>query len=189
MKTFFAVFLAFALLGAFCIKVFAVEPPSTTKNNHKLERAIFGMGCFWKSQFIFSKVPGVVKTTVGYTGGSVANPSYMQVCTHTTGHVETVQVEFDPSKTTYRKLLEVFWKNHDPTTVDRQGPDEGNNYRSVIFYTSDAQKKEALQYKEELEKAHQFGAPIVTAIEPAKPFFPAEDYHQDYFVKHGAVCN
>jgi len=182
-------FVVLALIGGFCLRVSAVEPGSVAKNNGKLDRAIFGMGCFWKSQFVFSKIPGVVKTTVGYTGGSVANPSYEQVCTHGTGHVETVLVEFDPNKTSYRKLLEVFWKSHDPTTVDQQGPDFGNNYRSVVFYTSEEQRKEAQQYKQELEKSHQFRNPIVTAIEPAKPFYPAEDYHQNYFVKHGAVCN
>jgi len=189
MKSIMIVLLVFALVGAFCFKASALGPASTAKNGPKLERAIFGMGCFWKSQYVFSKVPGVVKTTVGYSGGKVANPSYLQVCTHTTGHVETVLVEFDPNKTTYRKLLEVFWKSHDPTTVDRQGPDVGDNYRSVVFYTSEAQRKEAQQYKEELDRTHQFGAQIVTAIEPATQFYPAEEYHQNYFVKHGEVCN
>jgi methionine-S-sulfoxide reductase len=189
MKSVIALFLVLALVGVFCLRASAVGPVATAKNGAKLERAIFGMGCFWKTQYVFSKVPGVVKTTVGYTGGNLPNPSYGQVCTHATGHVETVLVEFDPNKTSYHKLLEVFWKSHDPTTIDRQGPDMGSNYRSVVFYTSDDQKKEALQFKQELEKSHQFGAPIVTAIEPAKPFYPAEEYHQNYFVKHGEVCN
>jgi methionine-S-sulfoxide reductase len=189
MKSAIALFLVLALVGAFCLRASAVGPVATAKNGAKLDRAIFGMGCFWKTQYVFSKVPGVVKTTVGYSGGNLPNPSYEQVCTHATGHVETVLVEFDPNKTSYHKLLEVFWKSHDPTTIDRQGPDMGSNYRSVVFYTSDEQKKEALQFKQELEKSHQFGAPIVTAIEPAKPFYPAEEYHQNYFVKHGEVCN
>jgi len=192
MKTLiFAFLLLFFVAGSDCREIFAAEGASGAKSAipHKLDRAIFGMGCFWKSQYIFSKVPGVAKTTVGYSGGNVANPSYMQVCSHTTGHVETVLVEYDPTKTTYRKLLEVFWTHHDPTTVDRQGPDVGNSYRSVVFYTSPEQQKEALAYKNELTKSHHFQAPIVTAIEPAKTFYPAEDYHQNYFVKHGEVCN
>jgi peptide-methionine (S)-S-oxide reductase len=154
----------------------------------KTERAMFGMGCFWKSQYVFSKVPGVIKTTVGYSGGDTVNPSYQDVCTHTTGHAETVLVEFDPKKVTYKKLLQVFWNSHDPTTLNRQGPDVGDNYRSVIFYTSPEQEKEALAYKSELEKSHRFPAPIVTLIDPAKPFYPAESYHQDYYAKHGNVC-
>jgi methionine-S-sulfoxide reductase len=191
MKALIIGILILALVGACFDKANAADRASTVKNSNsqKLDRALFGMGCFWKSQFVFSKVPGVVKTTVGYSGGNVPNPTYMQVCTHKTGHVETVLVEFDPNKTTYRKLLEVFWNHHDPTTVDRQGPDVGDNYKSIIFYTSPEQRKEAFLYKDELEKSHQFQAPIVTAIEPAKPFFPAEDYHQNYFVKHGEVCN
>jgi peptide-methionine (S)-S-oxide reductase len=171
--------------------IFAADQvPSTKKDkNQKLEKAIFGMGCFWKSQFVFSKVPGVAKTTVGYCGGALENPTYEQVCTHRTGHVETVLVEYDPNKTSYQNLLAIFFKSHDPTTLNRQGPDLGNNYRSVIFYTTPEQQKEAVQYKDQLEKSHQFDSRIVTAIEPAKPFYPAEDYHQNFYVKHGAACN
>jgi len=191
MKALIPAFLLLLFAAGFDCAVYATEGASTTKGAsvQKLDKAIFGMGCFWKSQYIFSKVPGVVKTTVGYSGGHVANPNYMQVCTHTTGHVETVLVEYDPTKTTYKKLLEAFWAHHDPTTVDRQGPDVGDSYRSVVFYTSPEQQKEAVAYKEELTKAHRFPSPIVTAIEPAKAFYPAEDYHQNYFVKHGEVCN
>lgn len=153
-----------------------------------LQRAMFAAGCFWKTQYIFSKVPGVVSTRVGYSGGSISHPTYEQVCTDKTGHAETVLVEYDPTKTSYHKLLEVFWAKHDPTTLNRQGPDTGTQYRSVIFYTTPEQKQEAIRYKQELEQAHRFRAPIVTEIKPAGDFYPAEDYHQDYYAKHGAVC-
>lgn len=159
-----------------------------TSNAQKVERAIFGMGCFWKSQHVFSKVPGVLKTRVGYTGGKPANPSYEQVCSHSTGHAEVVEVEFDPKKVTYEKLLEIFFANHDPTTLNRQGPDFGDQYRSAIFYTSPQQLDEAIKYRKQLSDAHKFRSPIVTDIKPAAPFYSAEDYHQDYFKKHGAAC-
>lgn len=154
----------------------------------KLDRALFAAGCFWKVQYIFSKVPGVVKTTVGYSGGTTKKPTYEQVCSHSTGHAETVLVEYDPSKTTYKKLLEVFWSNHDPTTLNRQGPDVGTQYRSVVFYTDADQKRQALELKADLEKSRRFVRPMVTAIEPAGTFYPAEEYHQDYYIKHGAAC-
>jgi peptide-methionine (S)-S-oxide reductase len=182
----------FAIISTILARpIFAADqvPKAKTDKTQKLERAMFGMGCFWKSQFVFSKVPGVVKTTVGYCGGALANPTYEQVCTHGTGHVETVLVEYDPNKTSYQKLLTIFFKSHDPTTLNRQGPDVGNNYRSVIFYTTPEQQKEAVQYKDQLEKLHQFDSRIVTAIEPAKSFYPAEGYHQNYYLKHGATCN
>jgi peptide-methionine (S)-S-oxide reductase len=161
---------------------------NNTKANVKLERALFSEGCFWKVQYVFSKLPGVVKTTVGYCGGKVANPSYQMVCTDTTGHAETCLVEYDPTKTTYHKLLETFFTSHNPTTKNSQGPDFGSQYRSVIFYSTPEQQKEALQMKEELTKEHKFNSPIVTEIEPAKPFYSAEDYHQNYFQKTGRVC-
>jgi peptide-methionine (S)-S-oxide reductase len=161
---------------------------NNTKTNVKLERALFSEGCFWKVQYVFSKLPGVVKTTVGYSGGKVANPSYQMVCTDTTGHAETCLVEYDPTKTTYHKLLETFFSSHNPTTKNSQGPDFGSQYRSIIFYSTPEQQKEALQMKEELTKEHKFNSPIVTEIEPAKPFYSAEDYHQNYFQKTGRVC-
>jgi peptide-methionine (S)-S-oxide reductase len=143
-------------------------------------------------------VPGVLKTTVGYTGGHVQNPTYEQVCSHTTGHAEAVQVEFDPAKVSYEKLLETFWSIHDPTTVDRQGPDVGSNYRSAVFYNSPEQKKTAENLKKKLDRSRKFSAgerirpanfgekrPIVTEIAPAKEFYKAEDYHQQYFEKRG----
>jgi peptide-methionine (S)-S-oxide reductase len=166
----------------------AKSPPATNSTNSGLKTAYFGAGCFWKVQYIFSKAPGVVKTKVGYSGGTIKNPSYEQVCSHTTKHVETVEVEYDPKKTTFKQLLQVFWANHDPTTLNRQGPDVGDQYRSVVFYTDESQKEEALQLKKQLNDAHRFSKPIVTAIEPASKFYDAEDYHQDYFKKHGQTC-
>lgn len=167
----------------------ALSMPAMAADSADLKQAYFGAGCFWKVQYIFSKTPGVVKTKVGYSGGNLANPTYEQVCGHNTKHVETVQVEYDPKKVTFKKLLEVFWAQHDPTTLNRQGPDVGDQYRSVIFYTDQKQKEEALEYKKQLTDAHKFSRPIITAIEPAAKFYDAEDYHQDYFKKHGQVCH
>jgi len=167
------------------MKVFADTANSGTQ---KAETAMFAAGCFWKTQYVFGKVPGVISTRVGYSGGTAANPSYEQVCSDRTGHAETVQVKFDPAKVTYHKLLEVFFSNHDPTTVNRQGPDNGTQYRSVIFYSTASQQKEALAYKDELNRSHKFDKPVVTEIVPAGPFYAAEEYHQNYYVKHGAVC-
>lgn len=185
----FAIFVP--LLFAYAAQ--ADSPPVSAKAaastaSTELKHAYFGAGCFWKVQYIFSNVPGVVKTTVGYSGGTISNPSYEQVCSHSTRHVETVQVDYDPKKTNFKKLLEVFWSHHDPTTLNRQGPDVGDQYRSVIFYTDDKQKEEALLYKKELNDAHRFKGPIVTAIEPAAKFYDAEEYHQNYFKKHGQSC-
>jgi len=154
----------------------------------KTQRALFSAGCFWKVQYNFSKVPGVVKTTVGYCGGNLNNPTYEQVCSDKTGHAETVEVVFDPEKTSYQQLLKVFFDKHDPTTVNRQGPDIGTQYRSMIFYTTPEQKLAALKYVDQLERNKQFYAPISTKIEAAPKFYPAEDYHQNYYQKHGQVC-
>lgn len=154
----------------------------------KTEQALFAAGCFWKTQYIFSKTPGVKKTVVGYTGGSKSDPTYKEVCSDSTGHAETALVEFDPTKTSFNKLLEVFFANHDPTTPNQQGPDRGTQYRSAIFYTSPEQKIEATNFKQKLEKEHKFSRAIVTEIKPAGKFYPAEDYHQDYYVKHGKSC-
>ena len=162
---------------------------SKASTKESLEDAYFAAGCFWKVQYIFSKLPGVVKTRAGYTGGNLVNPHYKQVCTDTTGHAETVQVEYDPKKVTYKQLLETFFAKHDPTTMNRQGPDVGTQYRSAIFYANNEQKEQALAYVSELEKAHKFRSKIVTKIEAAGPFYDAEEYHQDYFEKHGQSCN
>lgn len=182
--------LVFAMLTAGVLGAYSAGAAEVKSidSSQKTQRAIFAAGCFWKVQYIFSKVPGVVRTRVGYSGGKAVNPSYEQVCTDKTGHAEVALVEFDPTKTSYQKLLEVFFANHDPTTPNRQGPDIGTQYRSAIFYTSPEQRDQAIAYKAKLEKAHRFHSPIVTAIEAASPFYDAEEYHQDYVKKHGEVC-
>lgn len=151
----------------------------------KTEQATFAAGCFWGVEADFRAVPGVVRATVGYTGGTTENPTYPQVCTGKTGHAEAVLVEFDPAKVSYAQLLDVFWKNHDPTTPNRQGPDVGTQYRSAIFYHGDAQRQAAVDSRKRLEQAHAFPRPIVTEIVPAVPFYRAEEYHQQYLEKHG----
>lgn len=150
-----------------------------------MQMAIFGAGCFWGVEETFRKLSGVIATSVGYMGGTLDHPSYEDVCNHKTGHAEVVQVEFDPSKVTYEQLLNVFWECHDPTTVDRQGPDIGSQYRSVIFYYDDEQKKIAEHSMETLARSGIHGMPIVTEIVPAQTFWRAEDYHQQYFAKRG----
>lgn len=148
------------------------------------ELATFGAGCFWGVEHIFRhKVPGVLDSATGFAGGKVANPSYKQVCTDETGHAEVVQLTFDPTKTTYDKLVDAFFRLHDPTQVNRQGPDIGDQYRSVIFYHSDAQKQIAERVKGEYQK--KFSKPIATTIEPFRAFYKAEDYHQRYYDKTG----
>lgn len=187
MNKFVSLALAGALFAFNCGADAKTQTTAATRDTG-LKKAYFGAGCFWKVQYVFSKAPGVVKTKVGYSGGNVVNPTYEQVCGHTTKHVETVEVEYDPKQTTFKNLLEVFWSHHDPTTLNRQGPDVGDQYRSVIFYTDEKQKEEALQLKQQLNDKHRFSKPIVTAIEPASKFYDAEDYHQDYFKKHGQTC-
>ncbi|MGC1967860.1 MAG: peptide-methionine (S)-S-oxide reductase MsrA [Candidatus Acidiferrales bacterium] len=147
--------------------------------------ATFAAGCFWGVEDAFRQVDGVTKTTVGYTGGTAKSPSYKEVCTGRTGHAEAVELEFDPAKVSYMQLLGVFWKSHDPTTMNRQGPDVGTQYRSAIFYHDAEQEAEARASKAELEKDHVFKRPIVTDIRPAGEFYRAEDYHQQYFEKQG----
>jgi methionine-S-sulfoxide reductase len=151
--------------------------------NSKTETAIFAAGCFWGVQAYFDQVPGVVKTTVGYTGGHVKDPTYEQVCLHTTGHAEATKIEFDPSVTPYRNLVRHFFRMHDPTQMNRQGPDVGDNYRSAIFYTNDDQKKVAQEVKDMAQK--DFDKPIVTEVTSASEFYDAEEYHQKYFEKTG----
>ncbi len=146
-----------------------------------LETAYLGGGCFWCLEAVFDRHAGVVSVESGYMGGHVENPSYRQVCTGTTGHAETVRITFDPSVVGYRELLDVFFAVHDPTTLGRQGNDVGPQYRSVIFYTSDEQRREAEGAIAELEAAKLWPHPIVTAVEPARDFFVAEDYHQEYY--------
>ena len=145
------------------------------------DTATFGTGCFWCTEAIFQRLNGVVKVISGYSGGNVANPTYEEVCTGTTGHAEACQIIYDPSKISYDDLLQVFWKTHDPTTLNRQGNDVGTQYRSVIFYHNDTQKQRAEYYKTELAKSGAWDKPVVTAIEPFRNFYSAENYHQDYY--------
>jgi peptide-methionine (S)-S-oxide reductase len=149
------------------------------------EKATFGAGCFWGVEATFRATRGVTNATVGYAGGTTANPTYEDVCGHGTGHAEVVQVEFDPAIVSYNQLLDVFWSNHNPTTLNRQGPDVGDQYRSVIFYHSPEQRAAAEELKSSLDKIGRFKQPIVTQIEPAPTFYPAEDYHQRYLEKRG----
>ena len=158
---------------------------SVTPAQKKTEKAIFAAGCFWGVQAAFEDVKGVLKATSGYTGGKTKNPTYEQVCTNKTGHAEAVLVEYDPSIVTYEKLLDIFWDIHDPTTPNRQGPDVGSQYRSVIFYYTSEQEKAAKLSKERLAKSGKYRSPIVTEILPAQEFYKAEEYHQDYYKKHG----
>jgi peptide methionine sulfoxide reductase msrA/msrB len=155
------------------------------------ETAILAGGCFWGMEEILRQIPGVTKTTVGYSGGKTAKPTYEQVCTGATGHAEAIEVEFDPSKLTYEGLLGFFFRMHDPTTLNRQHNDVGTQYRSAIFYTSEEQRKTAEQVKERLEAVKKFKRPITTEITQASPFYPAEDYHQKYLVKNpgGYTCH
>ena len=151
-----------------------------------LQKATFGAGCFWGVEAEFRQLPkGVVSTAVGYEGGTMKNPTYRDVCTDRTGHAEVVEVEYDPEKVSYEDLLKVFWANHDPTTLNRQGPDVGTQYRSVIFYHTPEQQVAALASKEKLEKSGRYRRPIVTEIVPATSFYRAEDYHQQYLEKRG----
>ncbi len=149
------------------------------------EKAAFGAGCFWGVEDDFRQVKGVVNATVGYEGGTMENPTYRDVCTGRTGHAETVEVEYDPAQVSYDELLDVFWNNHNPTTLNRQGFDIGTQYRSVVFYHTPEQREKALASKERLEKSGQYKRPIVTEIVPASPFYRAEEYHQQYLKKHG----
>jgi peptide-methionine (S)-S-oxide reductase len=154
------------------------------------EKATFGAGCFWGVEETFRQTPGVVETAVGYMGGHLANPTYKQVCTDRTGHAEVVQVEFDPERVSYEQLLDVFWANHDPTTLNRQGPDWGSQYRSVIFVHSPEQEATARASKERMNASGRFRRPIVTEVTPAAEFWRAEEYHQQYLAKRGlAHCH
>jgi peptide-methionine (S)-S-oxide reductase len=148
-------------------------------------KATFGAGCFWHVEDLLNKTKGVRSTAVGYIGGQLPNPTYEEVCTDKTGHAEAVEVEFDPDEITYDELLNVFWNNHNPTTLNRQGPDIGNQYRSAIFYHDEEQKEIAERSKQILEQSGKHENPVVTEIVPAPTFYAAEEYHQKYFKKHG----
>jgi peptide-methionine (S)-S-oxide reductase len=150
-----------------------------------MAKATFGAGCFWGVEEEFRKVPGVLETAVGYAGGKKDNPTYEDVCSDETGHAEVVEVEYDPARVSYDQLLDIFWNNHNPTTLNRQGPDVGSQYRSAIFFHAPEQQEAAKASKERLEKSGRFGRPIVTEITPASRFWRAEEYHQRYFEKRG----
>jgi len=152
---------------------------------YHMKNATFGAGCFWGVQDAFDSVEGVEETTVGYMGGTTENPSYEEVCTNRTGHAEVVHLLYDPEKVSYNDLLKVFWSIHDPTQKNRQGPDVGSQYRSVIFYHDEEQRAVAEVSKESLEQSKKYNREITTEISEAGPFYPAEKYHQHYFKKHG----
>lgn len=182
----------FAVLCTLAALFFSVEALAQQNKKEKkmekqsgLETATFGSGCFWCSEAIFLNVDGVKKVVSGYSGGTVKNPTYEEVCTGRTGHAEVVQLAYDPQLISYDQLLEIFWKTHDPTTLNQQGADVGTQYRSVIFYHSPEQKERAVHYKARLEEAHAFDKPIVTQILPATDFYQAEDYHRDYYNLNG----
>ena len=155
--------------------------PTMSSSSDKLQTIYLGEGCFWCTEAFFQRINGVISVESGYGGGFVENPTYEQVCDKNTGHVEIAKIVFDPAIVPFKDILEVFWKTHDPTTLDRQGNDVGPQYKSVIYYISEAQKTEALAYKEALDKSGAFDAPIVTTIEPFKNYYPAENYHQNYY--------
>ena len=169
----------------------AANSVTVPKGTHqRMETATFGAGCFWGVEATFRQTPGVIDTAVGYSGGHSANPTYEEVCSDRTGHAEVVQVHFDPAKVSYEDLLRVFWENHDPTTLNRQGPDVGSQYRSAVFFHNDAHRQAAETVKAELDKSGAFRRPIVTTVEPARPFYRAEEYHQRYLEKRGlASCH
>ena len=180
LKTIFLLALGFSALATDAQKE---NTAKTKKNNMTLstETATFGTGCFWCTEAIFQQLEGVNKVTSGYSGGTVANPTYEQICSKTTGHAECLNIEYDPARISFDELLEVFWKTHDPTTLNRQGADVGTQYRSVVFYHNEVQKTKTEKYKAELDKSGAFNDPIVTTLEPFTIFYPAEQYHQNNY--------
>ena len=168
-------------------RAIAINKGDEVIDTNALEQAMFGAGCFWGVQAAFDQIKGVRKTTVGYSGGHIDNPTYRQVCYENTGHTEVIHIYFDPSEVTYEELLEVFFTEHDPTQVNRQGPDVGEQYRTVVFYYTESQKETAEAVKTRLNESDQYSRPIATAIEPAKTFWEAEEYHQKYLEKRGLI--
>ena len=156
-----------------------------TAQKQKLQKATFGMGCFWCTEALFQRINGVISVKSGYEGGNTPNPTYEEVSTGETNHAEVLEINFDPAKITFEELLEVFWKSHDATTLNRQGADVGTQYRSVIFYHSDEQKEIAERYKNILNITKTFENPVITEITKAETFYVAENYHQDYYIKNG----
>jgi len=193
MKILLPILLAIGALNLSCSR--AEQPAATTKPvmnpteskmsaTNKTEIADLGGGCFWCMEAVFERLPGVISVMSGFAGGTTDNPTYREVCTETTGHAEVTEIEFDPAKISYAKLLEVFWQAHDPTTLNRQGADEGTSYRSIILYRDEKQK--LLAEKSKLAAQADFHNPIVTEIVPLKKFYKAEDYHQEYFDTHSS---
>jgi peptide-methionine (S)-S-oxide reductase len=163
----------------------AAATDETVKESENMEKAMFGAGCFWGVEAAFRQIEGVSATAVGYAGGTMENPTYQDVCSGTTGHAEVVQVTYDPGRVSYERLLEVFWSEHDPTQVNRQGPDIGEQYRSVVFYLNDDQRETAEMSKKALDESGRYARPIATSIEAASTFYRAEEYHQRYLEKRG----
>jgi len=172
------VYLAIAAMFIACTVSFS---QAKKPMNNEPQVATFGAGCFWCTEAVFLNVKGVSKVVSGYEGGKVKNPTYREVCSGLTGHAEVTQITYDPSKVSFEELLEVFWNTHDPTTLNKQGADEGTQYRSVVFYHNEEQKKVAEAYKKQLDASHVYKNPIVTEITPASTFYAAEDYHQNYY--------
>lgn len=182
--------IAVAALGAAALRGCSPEAggqgaTETSKGDKDMATATFAAGCFWGVEHTFRQVDGVTDTTVGYTGGHTENPTYREVCSGTTGHAEAVRVEYDPEVVSYDELLEVFWDCHNPTTRNRQGPDVGEQYRSVIFYHTPEQEQAARKSKKQLDESGEYDRPIVTDIRPAQEFYRAEEYHQQYLEKQG----
>lgn len=161
--------------------IIAHAQTSTKKPMKEIEVATLGSGCFWCTEAFFLRVKGIESVVSGYSGGKVKNPTYREVCSGLTGHAEVIQVKFDPALISYSEVLEIFWNTHDPTTLNKQGADEGTQYRSVVFYHSESQKQTAEDYKKQLDKSGAYKNPIVTEISPFTIFYPAEDYHQNYY--------
>lgn len=184
--TYIILFITITFIGCNENKSEAKQEMKNTMNdkNPNLEVATFGSGCFWCTEAIFERVKGVVSVVSGYSGGTVKNPNYDEVCTGKTGHAEATQITFDPKVVSYDELLEIFWKTHDPTTLNRQGNDVGTQYRSVIFYHNNEQKQKAEYYKNKLTEEKIWDKPIVTEITKFEKFYPAEDYHQEYYDKN-----
>jgi peptide-methionine (S)-S-oxide reductase len=177
------------LAGVSCGQRSAADEKSTMTTEKKdqagLQLATFGNGCFWCTEAIFQQLNGVEKVVSGYSGGKVKNPTYREVCSGLTGHAEVIQITYDPKKITFDELLEVFWKTHDPTTLNRQGADVGTQYRSAVFYHNEDQKRLATEYRKKLDESGAFDSPIVTEVTAFTEFYPAEDYHQNYFNLNG----
>jgi peptide-methionine (S)-S-oxide reductase len=185
MKCFCIVFIIFASAVVSCNEKMGTNKDQLFMNNqNELQAATFGSGCFWCTEAVFERLKGVESVLSGYSGGSVKNPTYEEVCRGNTGHAEVIQITFNPEIISYDELLEIFWKTHDPTTLNRQGADIGSQYRSVIFYHNEEQKKKALAYKAEISSAGIWKDPVVTEIVPFEEFFEAEKYHQDYYANN-----